>query len=71
MGPPNEDDWKNAEVFVKFLETFYEVTLKLSGTEYVTANKYFTEIYEIQEELSHLVDESVEHTSLGAVTKRE
>ena len=47
------------------------MTSKLSDTKYVIANKYFTEIYEIQEELSHLVDESVEHTSLGAVTKRE
>ena len=47
MGPPNKDDWKSTEVFVKILETFYEVTLKLSGTKYVTANKYFTEIYEI------------------------
>ena len=69
MGPPNEDDWKNAEVFVKFLETFYEVTLKLSGTEYVTANKYFTEIYEIQEELAQMIEDSVEHTLVGEMAK--
>ena len=56
-------------MFVKFLETFYEVTLKLSGTEYVTANKYFTEIYEIQEELSQIIDESVEHTLLGEIAR--
>ncbi|XP_060972145.1 zinc finger BED domain-containing protein RICESLEEPER 4-like [Cannabis sativa] len=50
-GPPNEDDWENARIFVKFLKTFYEVTLKFSGSSYVTSNLYFQEICEIQNEL--------------------
>ena len=70
MGPPNEDDWKNAEVFVKFLETFYEVTLKFSGSEYVTSNKYFTEIFEIQEELSTMINESDNNNTLLGVMAR-
>ena len=70
MGPPNEDDWKNAEVFIKFLETFYEVTLKFSGSEYVTSNKYFTEIFEIQEELSTMINESDNNdTLLGGMAR--
>ena len=69
MGPPNEDNWKNIEVFVKFLETFYQMTLKLSGTEYVSTNKYFIKIHEIQEELSQIIEESVEHTLVGEMAK--
>ncbi|XP_074369609.1 zinc finger BED domain-containing protein RICESLEEPER 2-like [Apium graveolens] len=30
-GPPSEVDWDNASVFLKFLKTFYELTLKFSG----------------------------------------
>ncbi|KAM6564201.1 hypothetical protein CsatB_030096 [Cannabis sativa] len=56
-GPPNEDDWENARIFVKFLKTFYEVTLKFSGSSYVTSNLYFQEICEIQNELITLSKE--------------
>ena len=45
------------------------MTLKLSGTEYMIVNKYFSEIYDIQEELSQMIDESVEHTLLGDMTR--
>ncbi|MCV5004414.1 hypothetical protein OFM39_32675, partial [Escherichia coli] len=32
IGPPVKDDWKNVIVFVKFLKTFYDITLKVSGS---------------------------------------
>ena len=32
-------------------------------------NKYFSEIYDIQEELSQMIDESVEHTLLGEIAR--
>ncbi|KAK1401304.1 hypothetical protein POM88_000909 [Heracleum sosnowskyi] len=35
IGPPTPTDWQSAAVFVKFLSTFYEVTLKFSGTLHV------------------------------------
>ena len=32
---------------VKFLETFYVLTLKVSGSNYVTSNTHFVEIFEL------------------------
>ncbi|WJX09507.1 cellulase [Trifolium repens] len=42
-GVPNNDDWENAKCFVKFLELFFEITKKVSGSTYVTSSTYFTE----------------------------
>ena len=56
-GPPTLVDWNNATIFVKFLKTFYDVTLKFSGSTYVTSNLYFLEICEIQSELQGLADD--------------
>ncbi|XP_062098222.1 zinc finger BED domain-containing protein RICESLEEPER 1-like [Humulus lupulus] len=53
-GPPENTDWTNAEVFVKFLKAFYELTLKLSGSLYVTSNLFFQEILEVQVELNDI-----------------
>ncbi|XP_060211894.1 zinc finger BED domain-containing protein RICESLEEPER 1-like [Lycium barbarum] len=47
-GHPSIDDWKNVEVFIKFLEIFYHVTLKFSGTSYVTSNSFFHDIFNLQ-----------------------
>ena len=63
-GPPCDLDWENAKVFVRFLQTFYDVTMKFSGSTYVTSNKYFTEISGIQDELLLLasgIDSSPSH----------
>ena len=32
LGPPMMDDWDNAKVFIQFLRTFFEVTLKFSSS---------------------------------------
>ncbi|XP_062103927.1 zinc finger BED domain-containing protein RICESLEEPER 2-like [Humulus lupulus] len=53
-GPPDNTDWTNAEVFVKFLKAFYELTLKFSGSLYVTSNLFFQEILEVQVELNDM-----------------
>ncbi|KAH0724901.1 hypothetical protein KY284_000766 [Solanum tuberosum] len=37
-------DWKNVRLMVKFLETLYVLTLKVSGSTYVTSNTHFVEI---------------------------
>ena len=44
-------DWENAKIFVRFLKTFYDLTLKLSGTLYATSNLFFNEICEVKQEL--------------------
>ncbi|KAK0608342.1 hypothetical protein LWI29_029252 [Acer saccharum] len=46
-GPPNMVHWNKAKKFVRFLKTFYEVTLKFSATLSVTSNLYFNEICKI------------------------
>ncbi|XP_062104123.1 zinc finger BED domain-containing protein RICESLEEPER 1-like [Humulus lupulus] len=52
--PPDTTDWTNVEVFVKFLKAFYELTLKLSGSLYVTLNLFFEEILQVQVELNQM-----------------
>ena len=38
---PEFYDWETANNLVKFLEYFYEMTLRLSGSHYVTLNTFF------------------------------
>ncbi|KAH0642014.1 hypothetical protein KY290_033621 [Solanum tuberosum] len=40
-------DWKNVRSMVKFLETFYVLTLKVSGSNYITSNTHSVEIAEL------------------------
>ena len=39
-GLPDNDDWENVRRLVIFLENLYDLTLKISGSLYVTANKF-------------------------------
>ena len=54
IGPPVKDDWKNVKVFVKFLKTFYEITLKVSAALHVTSNTYFHHLCSILQQLNEL-----------------
>ena len=38
---PEFYDWETANNLVKFLEHFYEMTLRISGSQYVTSNTFF------------------------------
>ena len=51
-GPPIIDDWNNARAFIKFLKIFYDVTLALSGSLYVTANTAFIHLSLVQSEIN-------------------
>ncbi|KAL5861151.1 hypothetical protein ACOSQ4_002447 [Xanthoceras sorbifolium] len=52
VGPPKEDDWSKAKVFVKFLHVFYDITLKFSSSLSVTSNLFFHELCSIETELT-------------------
>jgi len=52
--PPNSDDWKQVKHLLVFLEVFYNVTLRLSGTSDVTSNLLFFEIVAIHSMLRNL-----------------
>ena len=45
---PTSRDWKTARIFTKILSVFYEVTIRLSGSVYVTSNSIFHEISIVQ-----------------------
>ena len=50
-GPPSFLDWENASVFVRFLKSFYDVTLKFSSSLYISSNVYLHEVSSIQTQL--------------------
>ncbi|XP_075656443.1 zinc finger BED domain-containing protein RICESLEEPER 2-like [Castanea sativa] len=49
--PPNVLDWGKARIFVQFLKLFYIVTLRFSGSLYVTSNAFFHELVSVQSKL--------------------
>ncbi|KAH0650464.1 hypothetical protein KY284_030376 [Solanum tuberosum] len=46
-GSIQNEDWANVRNVTKFLENFYELTLKVSGSRYVTCNVHFEDICEL------------------------
>ncbi|KAL0373045.1 UNVERIFIED_CONTAM: hypothetical protein Scaly_0986100 [Sesamum calycinum] len=46
-GVPIEFDWDRAKLLLKFLKHFYNLTLCISGSSYVTSNIVFHEICEV------------------------
>ena len=51
-GPPSSIDWSNASIFVIFLHSFYNVTLKFSTSLYVSSHVYLHEICTLQAQLN-------------------
>jgi hypothetical protein len=45
-------DWENVRAFVKYLKTFYNATLIISGSNYVTSSLYFMQLCIIQNALN-------------------
>ncbi|CAN1825524.1 Zinc finger BED domain-containing protein RICESLEEPER 2, partial [Linum perenne] len=44
IGVPDEDDWNDARRIMGFLKCFYDFTLKVSRSSYVTSNLFFPEV---------------------------
>ncbi|XP_078154148.1 zinc finger BED domain-containing protein RICESLEEPER 2-like [Carex rostrata] len=47
-GAPTDSDWVNARKIVVFLKHFYNLTNRISGSSYVTANIFFHEITNVE-----------------------
>ncbi|XP_049400057.1 zinc finger BED domain-containing protein RICESLEEPER 1-like [Solanum stenotomum] len=45
---PSSEDWRDVNVFLKFLEIFYQTTLKFSSTLHVTSNTFCHELFNLQ-----------------------
>ena len=52
--PPSYLDWENVKTLVKFLDIFYEVTLRFYESLFVTSNTYFHELISIEDQLQQL-----------------
>ncbi|XP_042400934.1 zinc finger BED domain-containing protein RICESLEEPER 2-like [Zingiber officinale] len=61
-------DWENVRKMEKFLESFYNLTLRVSGSIYVTSNVHFHEIGELACVLKLLADN--DNISLAMMAKR-
>ncbi|XP_049361003.1 zinc finger BED domain-containing protein RICESLEEPER 2-like [Solanum verrucosum] len=48
---PSTDDWKNVKAFVKFLNIFYQATLKFSGSLYSTSDSFFHDFFNLQNDI--------------------
>ncbi|XP_021768560.1 zinc finger BED domain-containing protein RICESLEEPER 2-like [Chenopodium quinoa] len=46
-GSPDADDWNNVRRFSKFLQAFYDLTMHISGSLYVTSNLFFHELVSV------------------------
>ena len=44
---PDYEDWKSVKQLLDFLQHFYLATLRISGSQYVTANSFFSEISDL------------------------
>ncbi|XP_050379504.1 zinc finger BED domain-containing protein RICESLEEPER 3-like [Argentina anserina] len=56
IGPPNYENWRDAESFCLFLKKFYEATIKLSAWKSVTTNILFVEMITLQTEIDKACD---------------
>ncbi|GKD01124.1 zinc finger BED domain-containing protein RICESLEEPER 2, partial [Tanacetum coccineum] len=67
-GVPISSDWANVRRLTKFLEHFYQLTLKVSGTLYVTSNSFLDDITSIDAALNNCIN-GVPDTNLVAMAK--
>ncbi|KAJ8753935.1 hypothetical protein K2173_000189 [Erythroxylum novogranatense] len=66
MGVPTCNDWEVARRLTLFLKQFYELTLRVSGSYYVTSNTYFSEISTVASNLDQMVNNNDLELSLMA-----
>ena len=66
--PPTKEDWDKTRLFTTFFDKFYDATIRISGSLYVTSNMLFSKICGIQ---SFLYDLSKDPDSpLGAMAMK-
>ncbi|KAJ0527824.1 putative HAT dimerization domain, ribonuclease H-like superfamily, hAT-like transposase, RNase-H [Helianthus annuus] len=54
LGAPDREDWENARLFMEFLRIFFNVTKKISGSKYVSANLLFVEICKMHSSITKM-----------------
>ncbi|XP_039033871.1 zinc finger BED domain-containing protein RICESLEEPER 1-like [Hibiscus syriacus] len=70
-GLPTDLDWEHARALLPFLRAFYDATLKLSGSSYVTSNYYFHVVFGIGMRINDKLNDSNSSIKLMASNMRE
>ncbi|KZV41922.1 zinc finger BED domain-containing protein RICESLEEPER 2-like [Dorcoceras hygrometricum] len=69
---PTSTDWNNVRLFASLLQVFYEITLNVSGSLYVTANTFAHDISSIHTILKEWQEsEDIDVYSMGARMKKK
>ncbi|KAE8736029.1 hypothetical protein F3Y22_tig00000218pilonHSYRG00217 [Hibiscus syriacus] len=70
-GLPTDLDWEHARALLPFLRAFYDATLKLSGSSYVTSNYYFHVVFGIGMRINDKLNDPNSSIKLMASNMRE
>lgn len=70
-GVPDSSDWANARKLNTFLRHFYEFTLKISGSKYVTSNLFYHELVALNGTLKSWIKSDNEDLSIIASKMQE
>ncbi|XP_025670511.2 zinc finger BED domain-containing protein RICESLEEPER 2-like [Arachis hypogaea] len=65
-GVPSIQDWDYAKSVLPFLEMFYDATLRISGSSYVTSNLYMKEVFALGRRIQQYRDDDDLSISLMA-----
>ena len=68
VGPPTEEDWSKAEVFVKFLRVFYDVTLRVSASTHPTVHTGLHDVIKVETAINNL--ESRANMQVGLLSEQ-
>ncbi|KAL4381415.1 hypothetical protein AHAS_Ahas04G0131200 [Arachis hypogaea] len=66
-GVPSIQDWDYAKSVLPFLEMFYDATLRISGSSYVTSNLYMKEVFALGRRIQQYRDDDDLSISLMAI----
>ncbi|CAI9296930.1 unnamed protein product [Lactuca saligna] len=71
VGTPDADDWEVARYFIDYLRIFYNVTKKIFGSKYVTANIFFKELVTMQASITRMCASTDEKKKKMAKSMKE
>ncbi|CAN0883917.1 Putative AC transposase [Linum grandiflorum] len=54
LGPPTFMDWENVRMLMKYFKFFYDMTIRVSGTAYVTTHLFCKELIDVFDEIHDL-----------------
>ncbi|KNA11902.1 hypothetical protein SOVF_130440 [Spinacia oleracea] len=70
-GSPDYDDWNNVRRYSEFLQSFYDLTLRVSGSSYVTSNLFFHELVNVSALMKELVESEDPEMGIMACKMKE